>query len=141
LDIIPENAIVTPHLKEFERLIGKSSGPKNRLQLQMDFSKKYKIITVLKGANTCISMPDGEIFINTTGNPGMATAGSGDVLTGIILALLAQTYTPIQAALMGVYVHGLAGDIAVNTKGEISLIASDLVDLLGDAFLRVSNFS
>jgi len=141
LDIIPENAIVTPHLKEFERLIGKSSGPKNRLQLQMDFSKKYKIITVLKGANTCISMPDGEIFINTTGNPGMATAGSGDVLTGIILALLAQTYTPIQAALMGVYVHGLAGDMAVHTKGEISLIASDLVDLLGDAFLRVSNFS
>jgi len=139
LDLLPVNTVLTPHPKEFERLVGKSDNLDTRLQLQMDFSKRYNVIVVLKGANTCISSPNGEVWINTTGNPGMATAGCGDVLTGIILALLAQKYTPGQAAQIGVFVHGLAGDFAALSKGEISLIASDLINSLGMAFLKINN--
>lgn len=139
LDLLPENAILTPHHKEFERLAGESENPQKQLQLQLDFSKRYKVIVVLKGADTCITSPQGEMWINTTGNPGMATGGSGDVLTGIILAILAQNFTPLKAAQAGVYVHGLAGDFAALAKGEISLIASDLTDSLGNAFRDITN--
>lgn len=137
LKLLPVNSILTPHPKEFERLAGKSTDSYSRLMLQLDFSKKHKTIVVLKGAHTCITTPEGEAFFNTTGNPGMATAGSGDVLTGIILGLLAQDYTPCQAAQIGVYIHGVAGDLAATEKGEISLIAGDLVDYLGKAFLQI----
>lgn len=139
LELLPENSVLTPHLKEFERLTGVSDDSGSHLQMQLDFSKKYKVFVVLKGANTCITSPDGEVWINTAGNPGMATAGCGDVLTGIILALLAQNHSPLNAAQIGVFVHGLAGDIAAQKQGEISLIASDLVDSLGMAFHKIIN--
>lgn len=136
-DILPENAILTPHPKEFERLVGPATDSWSRLQLQMQFSKKYRVIVVLKGAYTSISFPGGDVFFNTTGNPGMATAGSGDVLTGLILGLLAQPYRPADAALLGVYLHGLAGDLAAEQTGQEALTSGDLNEYLGKAFLHV----
>ncbi len=137
LDIIPANTIITPHTKEFERVAGSWNSPEERLQKQLEISNKHKVIIVLKGANTCITLPDGSVYINSTGNPGMATAGSGDVLTGIILSLLAQSYAPAHTAQIGVFIHGLAGDIAAREKGEISLIAGDITDNLSKAFNKV----
>lgn len=137
LELLPEDAILTPHPKEFERLVGETADSFTQLRLQMAFSEKYRVIMVLKGAHTRISFPDGRVYINTSGNPGMATAGCGDVLTGIILGLLAQNMNAEDAALLGVYLHGLAGDIAVNEIGEYSLIASDITNSLGKAFLKL----
>ena len=135
IGMLPNGSILTPHPKEFERLSGEKSEGFQRLQKALDVAKQNQIFIVLKGAHSAIVCPDGEIYFNSTGNPGMATAGSGDVLTGIILSLLAQGYNSKDAALLGVYVHGLAGDIASDQKGEISLIASDIVDNLGEAFM------
>ncbi|HPR84597.1 MAG TPA: NAD(P)H-hydrate dehydratase [Prolixibacteraceae bacterium] len=135
--LLPENAILTPHPKEFERLAGTSANSFDRLKKQMDFSVANRAIVVLKGAHTSVSFPDGRVFFNSTGNPGMATAGSGDVLTGIILGLLAQSYSPEDAALIGVYLHGLAGDLAKEKVGECALIASDIIENLGCAFLQL----
>jgi len=100
-------------------------------------SKEYKCIIVLKGANTSIATPEGKVFFNSTGNPGMATAGSGDTLTGILLSLCAQGYTPENAAVVGVYLHGLAGDIAAEEFGYESIIASDIINCLSKAFNRI----
>ena len=136
-NLLPENAILTPHPKEFERLAGASFNSYERLQKQILFSEKYKVIVVCKGAHTCITFPEGGVFFNSTGNPGMATAGSGDVLTGIILGLLAQNYSPEDAALLGVYLHGLAGDLAATENGEYSLVAGDIIKHLGKAFLQL----
>jgi NAD(P)H-hydrate epimerase len=135
--LLPENTILTPHPKEFERLTGSSANSFERLQKQIQFSKENNVIVVLKGAHTSISCPDGRVFFNSTGNPGMATAGSGDVLTGIILGLLAQKYSAEDAALIGVYLHGLAGDMAASEIGEYSLIAGDIISHLGKAFLHL----
>lgn len=135
IGMLPNGSILTPHPKEFERLSGEKSEGFQRLQKALDVAKQNQIFIVLKGAHSAIICPDGEVYFNSTGNPGMATAGSGDVLTGIILSLLAQGYNSKDAALLGVYVHGLAGDIASDQKGEISLIASDIVDNLGEAFM------
>ncbi|MDP2337053.1 MAG: NAD(P)H-hydrate dehydratase [Bacteroidota bacterium] len=135
--LLPENAILTPHPKEFERLAGPSANSFERLQIQLRFSAKYKVIVVVKGAHTCITFPDGRAFFNSTGNPGMATGGSGDVLTGIILGLLAQNYPPEEAALIGVYLHGLAGDLAAEQFGQHALIAGDIINQIGTAFLRL----
>lgn len=137
--LFPENSILTPHPKEFERLVGKSSDDFDRHQMQIDFSQKHKVIVVLKGAHTCITTPDGNVFFNSTGNAGMAKGGSGDVLTGIITALLAQKYQPLEAAIIGVYVHGLAGDFAAIKKGLISMLPSDLIKCLPKAFKRLYN--
>lgn len=137
ISLLPENAILTPHPKEFERLIGPSANSWERLQLQLQFSAQYKVIIVCKGAHTCITLPDGRIFFNSTGNPGMATGGSGDVLTGIILGLLAQHYSQVEATLIGLYLHGLAGDLAVQRLGENALIAGDIIDQLGNAFMQL----
>ena len=137
LDLLPENTILTPHPKEFERLVGKTGDSYTQLQEQLAFSAKYKVIVVLKGAHTRISFPDGRVFFNTTGNPGMSTAGSGDVLTGIVLGLLAQEYRAEGAVLIAVYLHGLAGDLAAKKQGEYSLIAGDITDYLGKAFLQL----
>ena len=126
LSFLPERSIITPHPKEFERLFGKTDNSQQRLELQREMSKQYNIIIVLKGANTSITFPNGSCFFNSTGNPGMATAGSGDVLTGIILSLLAQRYTPEEAAIIGVFMHGRAGDIAASKLGQESMIASDI---------------
>ena len=131
---IPQNSILTPHPKEFERLVGKWSNDFQRLEMAVDFCVKNKVILVLKGAFTTIILSNGVCHFNPTGNPGMATAGSGDVLTGIILGLLARGLTPENAAISGVYLHGLAGDLAKETMGEESLIASDIIQNLGNAF-------
>lgn len=133
-DLFPENTILTPHPKEFERLAGPSANSFERLQKQLRFSGKYKVIVVCKGAHTCITMPDGRVFFNNTGNPGMATAGSGDVLTGIILGLLAQDYSPEDAALIGVFLHGVAGDLAAAETGQEALISGDIIGKFGAAF-------
>jgi len=131
---LPNNSILTPHPKEFERLVGKWNNDEERLQLQRDFAVKQQVIVVLKGAYTAIALPNGNVHFNSSGNAGMASAGSGDVLTGIITSLLAQGYTPEQAAITGVYLHGVAGDIAKENVGEISLIASDIIEQLPSAF-------
>ncbi len=134
---LPEGTVLTPHPKEFERLAGPAGNGYERVHKAMDFAVSYKVVVVLKGAHTAIATPDGQVWFNMTGNPGMATAGSGDVLTGIILSLLAQGYSPEKAAMTGVYIHGLAGDLAREEKGEEALIASDIVDHLGKAFVKV----
>ena len=126
LSFLPERTIITPHPKEFERLFGKTDNSQQRLELQREMSQRFNIIIVLKGANTSVTFPNGTCFFNSTGNPGMATAGSGDVLTGIILSLLAQRYTPEEAAIIGVFMHGRAGDKAAADKGMEVMIASDI---------------
>lgn len=128
---LPENTILTPHPKEFQRLAGESSNEYERLEKARAFSSKYKVIICLKGANTAVVLPNGEVHFNSTGNPGMATGGTGDVLTGIITSLLAQKYDPADAAILGVYQHGLAGDRAAEARGQTALIASDVVEHLG----------
>jgi len=128
---LPENTILTPHPKEFQRLVGDSANEYERLDKARAFASKYKAIICLKGANTAIVLPNGEVHFNSTGNPGMATGGTGDVLTGIITSLLAQKYAPADAAIMGVYQHGLAGDRAAASRGQTALIASDVVEHLG----------
>ena len=135
--LIPEGAILTPHPKEFERLTGESGNSFLRLNKQIEFSKEHKCIVVLKGAHTSISTPEGNVFFNSTGNPGMAKAGSGDVLTGIILSLLAQGYSPENAAVVGVYLHGMAGDIAAEESCFESIIATDIIKCIGKAFKRI----
>lgn len=127
LSVLSENTIITPHVKEFERLFGECKDKQQRVELQRAMAQKFKIIIVLKGAGTTTMIPDGRCFVNTTGNPGMATAGSGDVLTGIILSLLAQRYTPEEAAIIGVFVHGKAGDKAAEKLGMEAMIAGDIV--------------
>ncbi|MFH1000502.1 MAG: NAD(P)H-hydrate dehydratase [Bacteroidota bacterium] len=137
LSFLPKNSILTPHLKEFERLTGKAKNDFDRLDKQISFSKKYQVYIVLKGAHTSISTPDGKVFFNTSGNPGMATGGSGDVLTGILLGLKAQNYTSLHAAIFGVFLHGLAGDFAADNKGEASLMAGDIIDSISEAYLSL----
>lgn len=137
LNRLPQNSILTPHPKEFERIAGTSKNHYERNILAMDFAKKYEVYLVLKGAYTRICCPDGKCYINTTGNPGMATGGSGDVLTGMILSLLAQGYSELQACKLGVYLHGLAGDIAAKQFGVISMLPSDLINNISNAFKTV----
>jgi len=137
IEKIPPDSILTPHPKEFERLAGKTDDGYSRLMCQVSFSEKHNCIVILKGAYSSISLPDGRVFFNSTGNPGMATAGSGDVLTGIILSLLSQSYRPADAALVGVYLHGLAGDIAAEKGGMECIIASDITGNLGEAYCRI----
>ncbi|MDY0077881.1 MAG: NAD(P)H-hydrate dehydratase [Bacteroidales bacterium] len=134
LAFLPKNSILTPHPGEFKRLAGSWTDSFERLELQRQLSLKFGLIVVLKGAHTCISFPDGQCVFNTTGNPGMATAGSGDVLTGMITGLLAQQYSPAQAAMLGVYLHGLAGDLAAGKLGMESVIASDIISNISEAF-------
>jgi hydroxyethylthiazole kinase-like uncharacterized protein yjeF len=134
LKILPEGTVLTPHPREFERLAGKAGSAYQRNNMQIEFAKKYNLIVVLKGAYTATAMPDGTCYFNSTGNPGMATAGSGDVLTGMILSLLGQGYSPANSALIGVYLHGLAGDLAAANSSEESVIAGDIIDNIGKAF-------
>lgn len=138
LSFLPKTTILTPHPMEFERMAGKWKTSLERLQMQIDFSVKYGVIVVLKGAHTSTSTPSGQVFFNSTGNAGMATAGSGDVLTGIILGLLAQGYSPEAAAILGVYIHGHAGDIGLERDSLQSLLASDIIDHIGEVFMELS---
>ena len=132
---LPKNKVIlTPHPKEFERLVGKSNNDYDRLRDMLEFCQEYSCYIVLKGNNSAIGTPEGKLYFNSTGNPGMATGGTGDVLTGIITAMVAQNYTLEEACLLGVYVHGLAGDLASKAVGQIAMTASDLIDHLPQAF-------
>ena len=137
LAYLPENSILTPHFKEFERLASASENDFDRIERLKAFAQKHNVIVILKGANSVIAMPDGKAFVNSTGNPGMATAGSGDVLTGVILTFLAKGYAPQLAAILGTYLHGLAGDCALETESPESLIASDIAKNLGKAMKQI----
>jgi NAD(P)H-hydrate epimerase len=137
-EIVPSGSILTPHVKEFKRLVGEWANDYERLDKQKAFAAELKSVVLVKGAYTTIATPDGKLYFNETGNPGMATGGTGDVLTGILTGLMAQGYSAVDAALIGVYVHGLAGDLAAAEKGMISLVASDLIDHLPAAFKLVS---
>lgn len=140
---IPKNSILTPHPKEFDRLFGKSETGFDRLKIQREKATELGVIIVLKGAHSSIALPNGEVSFNSTGNPGMATAGSGDVLTGMILGMLAQGIQPSDAAKLGVFLHGVAGDLAAEKVGEMGLMASDLIDELPNSIrqLRASKQS
>lgn len=133
LSLIPPKTVITPHVGEFDRLFGEHKNSENRLKTAIEKARMYNIIIVLKGHYTAVVRPTGRVYINSTGNPGMATAGSGDVLTGIITAFLAQGYLPEYAATVGVYVHGLAGDMAAEKLGEFGMTASDISDNVGRA--------
>ncbi|MGO4821166.1 MULTISPECIES: NAD(P)H-hydrate dehydratase [unclassified Flavobacterium] len=138
LVLLQPKTILTPHPKELERLIGKWHSEEDKFDKTIAFSKQYNLIIVMKGAPTHII--DGEnVYKNTTGNAALATAGSGDVLTGIICSLLAQAYEPLDAAILGVYLHGLTADIALPETGYQSFIASDIIKYLGKAFLSITN--
>lgn len=132
-------AIITPHPGEMARLL--HSTPKtvnsNRENTAIDFAKKFGLVTVLKGAGTIIASPDGEVYINHTGNSGMATGGSGDVLSGIIGSLLAQGAAPINAAAAGVFLHGTIGDLAAEKLGKISMLPTDMIDMIPTAYLKL----
>jgi len=134
ISFIPPGSIFTPHPKEFERLVGTSSNAFERDKLQREFSIKYGAYVVLKGYSTAISCPDGTCYYNSTGNPGMATGGSGDALTGMILGLLAQGYHSLEACLVGAHLHGLAGDLASEELGYEASLASDIIGHIGYAY-------
>ena len=136
LPLLQPKTILTPHPKELERLIGKTESDVERFEKANAFAIKNKLIVVMKGATTYIT--DGEnIYENTTGNAALATAGSGDVLTGIITSLLAQSYEPVGAAILGVYLHGLTADLALPETGHEAFIASDIINYLGKAYLSL----
>lgn len=137
LNFVPKNSILTPHPKEFDRISGTVGSSFERFERQNKISQQFGIYIVLKGAHTAIACPDGKCYFNMTGNPGMATGGSGDVLTGMILSFLAQGYSPEDAANIGVFLHGMSADLAVKEIGEYSLISSDIIDYLGKAFLNL----
>ena len=126
LQAMPEQTVMTPHRGELERLVGKQSSSYDLLQKTLLFARQYGVVVVMKGAFTAVVTPDAKAYFNTTGNPGMATAGAGDVLTGIILALLAQGYKAEDAARLGVYVHGLAGDFAAALPQAFKLLTDSL---------------
>jgi NAD(P)H-hydrate epimerase len=123
------DAVLTPHLGEFSRLISLDAAKieHDKIELARTFATENRVVLVLKGAPTMVASPLGDVFINSTGNPGMATAGSGDVLGGIIAALLGQGNSPLDAAINGVYIHGRAGDMARDEIGEMGMVASDIM--------------
>lgn len=136
---IPHSSILTPHPKEFERLFGATEDQFGRLELLSSKARELQLYILLKGRYSAMACPDGAVYFNPTGNPGMASAGSGDVLTGILTGLLSQGYTPKAALLLGAWLHGLAGDLAADDISEESLIAEDIINYLGQAWLNVRN--
>lgn len=139
LQQLPKGIILTPHPKEFDRIAGTScNGDFERLNKAQELAQNLQIYIIVKGHYSALCMPNGRVYFNSTGNSGMATAGSGDVLTGIITSLLARGYEQTDACLVGMYLHGLAGDLAMRDKGKESLIASDIVDYLPQAFKRLN---
>lgn len=127
---LPENTILTPHIGELKRLIGDWKDEYERIEITKEFAQKYKLILISKNAHTAIFSSTGEVYFNSTGNPGMATAGSGDVLTGIITGQLAKGFDTLNSAVFGVYLHGLSGDLAKQQLGEESLTASDIINYI-----------
>lgn len=138
ISLIPENSVLTPHPGEFRRITGSDVTDFSMIEAQRRLASVTSSVIVLKGGHSSVAMPDGRVWFNSTGNPGMATAGSGDVLTGMITALLTQGYKPEEAAVTGVYIHGLAGDIALRSESYESLVASDIIKNIGTAFRMLS---
>lgn len=136
LDLLPRNTILTPHLKELERLIGKWDSNLDKMNRVIQLSNKYNLVIVVKGSPTLVVFQN-EIYENTTGNQALATAGSGDVLSGMITSLLAQSYSPIDAAIMGVFLHGLTADIGVPKSSYQAFIASDIIENIGNAYIEL----
>ena len=130
---IPKNSILTPHLKEFERLVGSCLTHQERIEKALAFSEQHQVYIILKGAHSAVTFPNGQVHFNSSGNPGMATAGSGDTLCGILTSLVGQGYNTKTACILGTYLHGLAGDIAAQKVGADSLIASDIINNLNKA--------
>lgn len=137
LSTLPKGSILTPHPKEFERLFGVADNDFERIEMARKMARQFGCYIILKGHHSFIAAPDGDGYFNSTGNAGMATGGSGDVLTGIVTALLAQGYTSLQAALLGVYIHGLAGDAAARSLSQEALVATDITEHLGHAFRQL----
>lgn len=135
-DKIPPNSVLTPHPGELKRLLGEWTDDFDKVAKAQQFAAKHQLVLLIKGAHTLVCFEQGT-FINTTGNPGMATAGSGDVLAGMITGLMAQGYPSWQAAAMGVFLHGSAGDIAIHELGYQALLASDIVANIGPAFIKL----
>lgn len=139
LSFLPPSVILTPHVKEFERLAGKSSDDFDRLKMLREFSLKNKCIVILKGAYSTIAMPDGSLYFNTSGNPGLAKGGSGDALTGIILGLLTRGYNAPQSALIGTFIHGFAADRCAKKMSYESILANDVIEQLPRAFRKLED--
>jgi NAD(P)H-hydrate epimerase len=137
LQEIPPDTILTPHLREWDRLFGEEKNDKLRIEKTISICTKHKINVLIKGHFSCLVTSDGEIVFNGTGNAGMAKAGSGDVLTGLITGLLSQGYIAKHAALIGMYLHGLAGDLAKEKLGEDSMLASDQINYFSNAFIKL----
>ena len=137
IDLLPQGSIITPHPKEFDRLTKKHESHYERIETARGMAEKQKLIVVLKGANTAVIDLNGDVHFNSTGNPAMAKGGSGDVLTGVILGLLSSGYDPIDAAKLGVFVHGRAADLALQKESEESLIATDIINHLGLAYKSI----
>ena len=138
MEYVPAGSVFTPHPGELRRLIGDFSGPEDMIDKAMRLAKENNITVVVKGAPTVTVSPTGTLFVNTTGNPGMATGGSGDVLTGMVLALLAQGYNHDEAAFIAVYMHGLAGDIAAKRLSMTAMTSADIADSLPAAWLQMT---
>ncbi|MCT4589811.1 MAG: NAD(P)H-hydrate dehydratase [Carboxylicivirga sp.] len=136
-ELVPSNAILTPHPGEFDRLAGQSHSSYERLLKAITFAKDMQVTIVLKGAYTAVIAADGHCYFNSTGNPGMATGGSGDVLTGMLLSLLAQGYNSLEAARLGVYIHGLSADLLLNNMAKESIVASDIISKIGAAIQQL----
>jgi NAD(P)H-hydrate epimerase len=136
---LPEGAILTPHLLEWKRLFGNSDSDHARIMTSLNYCNKLNINILIKGRVSVLITPDQQVFYNGTGNAGMAKGGSGDVLTGLIGGLLAQGYSPEDAGIVGMYIHGLAGDLAMDELGEEAMTASDQIQYIAKAFKRLRN--
>lgn len=136
--MIPPGSILTPHPREFQRLVGPYVNDFERLEKQQHLAGKYNLNVLVKGAHSTIADPQGVLYFNSTGNPGMATAGSGDVLTGVVTGLLAQGYKGLAALQLGVFLHGAAGDVAADRVGQVPLIASDIIASAAEAWRQLS---
>ena len=137
LSFLPKESILTPHIGELNRLLGKSRNSYEQLEKAKDFAERHQVYLLIKGAHSVLCTPTKKAYFNSTGNPGMATGGSGDVLTGIIVGLLAQSYSPLESALLAMFLHGLSGDIVAKEMGQHSIVASDIIDYLGKAFIEI----
>lgn len=138
LNDLPPGSILTPHPKEFERLFGQTDNHFARIQTARYYAQKLFVYIIVKGHYSVLACPDGEVYFNSTGNPGMSTGGSGDVLTGILTGLLSQNYSSKDACILGMYLHGLSGDIAASFLSQEALLAGDLIDYLGKAYIELN---
>lgn len=138
MNLIPKNSIITPHPKEFERLFGATSNSFERLDLAIAKSREFSIYIVLKDHFTQVVTPEGNVYYNITGNSGLAKGGSGDVLLGIVTSLLAQNYSPKEAAIFGVWLHGKAADVTARKIAKEAMLATDVIDNLSEVFIKIN---